>query len=192
MANKKYLIFSLILILLVVPAFGLGGEVYVAGVVYSENRNDCLSVIEAIEVRDLTYNPSSTQKVGETDENGLFLVDVKPLDEGYLLELRDPKGIYENANIHGDPTPKKQRKSKKLVSKQAVKEWDDKRVKQEIERQVSRYSFIRNNFPYKTTWHQAIRRLVNENLGFLEGNLRPEIRKVVYRDISNARREIAK
>ena len=192
MANKKYLILSFLTIILVFPTFGLGGEVYVAGVVYSENTKNCLSVIEAIEVRDLTYDPNSNKKIGETNENGLFLVDVKPLDEGYLLELRDPKGIYENENIHGNPTPKKQRKSKKLVSKQAAQGWDDKQVKQEIEKQVSRYSFIKKNFPYKKNWHQAVRRLVNENLSFLEGNLRPEIRKVVYRDISNARKEIAK
>jgi len=57
---------------------------------------------------------------------------------------------------------------------------------------VSRYSVIRNNFPYKTTWHEAVRRLVNENLGFLEGNLKPEIRNLIYRDILNARKEIAK
>lgn len=192
MANKKYLILSLLTIILVLPTFGLGGEVYVAGVAYSENSNDCLSVIEAIEVRDLTYNPNSSERIGETDENGLFLVDVNPAKEGYLLELHDPKGIYENENIHGDSTPKKQRKSKKLVSKQAVKEWDDKRVKQEIEQQVTRYSFIKNNFPYKSNWHEAVRRMVNANLGFLERNLRPEIRNVVYRDISKARKEIAK
>ncbi len=192
MANKKYLIFSLLTIILVFPTFGLGGEIYVAGVVYSENSNDYLSVIEAIEVRDLTYNPNSSKKIGETDENGLFLVDVNPAKEGYLLELHDPKGIYENENIHGDPTPKKQRKSKKLVSKQAVKKWDDKRVKQEIEKQVSRYSFIKSNFPRKRNWHKAVRRLVNENLSFLEGNLSLEIRNVVYRDISKARKEITK
>lgn len=192
MANKKYLILSLLTIILVLPTFGLGGEVYVAGVAYSENSNDCLSVIEAIEVRDLTYNPNSSERIGETDENGLFLVDVNPAKEGYLLELHDPKGIYENENIHGDSTPKKQRKSKKLVSKQAVKEWDDKRVKQEIEQQVTRYSFIKSNFPHKRNWHNAVRRLVNSNLGFLETNLRPEIRKLVYRDISKARKEIVK
>ena len=192
MANKKYLILSLLTVVLVFPAFGLGGEVYVAGVVYSENSKKCLSVIEAIEVRDLTYDPNSSKKVGETDENGLFLVGVNPAKEGYLLELHDPKGIFENENIHGDPTPKKQRKSKKLVSKQAVKKWDDRRVKQEIEQQVSRYSSIKNNFPYKRNWHEAVRRLVNSNLGFLETNIRPEIRKVLYRDISNARKEIAK
>jgi len=166
MVNKKYFILSLVTLI--------------------------LALIEAIEVRDLTYDPNSSEKIGQTDENGLFLIDVDPTKEGYLLELRDPKGIYENANIHGDSKPKKQRKSQKLVSKQAVKEWDDKRVKQEIEQQVSKYSVIRNNFPSKKTWHKAVRRLVNENLGFLEENLKPEIRSLVIRDILDAREEIKK
>jgi hypothetical protein len=192
MANKKYLILSLLTVISLLPTFALGMDVYVTGVVYSENENDCLSVIEAIEVRDLTYDPNSTKKIGETDENGLFLVDVNPANEGYLLEIHDPKGIYENENIQGDPTPKKQRESKKLVSKQVVESWDDKRVKEEIEKQMSRYSFIKNKFPYKRNWHEAVRRLVKENLNLIEGNLKPEIRNMVYREILNARKEITK
>jgi len=77
--------------------------------------------VAASTLEESGHKPTCNRQTDETNKYRIFLVNVNPTDEGCILELRDPKGIYGNQSIMGESTPHKQKESRETDSSEAVR-----------------------------------------------------------------------